>query len=425
MQEKAANGENENDEQIVMDLTGLLVYYEGETEDIYAIKGYDAICDTQVLYHKLEGTVYKQLEKININFKNKKTDEKENSKPITAKHFFKKYISKFVKKRCKFISDDPKILTIFQGYKYKKLDTIDYECLQKYLDLIKETIAAGDERIYECILNWIAWLIQNPGKKSRAAIVLQGRLGIGKNRFTDEIVELTSRYSCSNITNIDEFTGRFNSVVENKMFAVLNEMMNYNDSKKGVATVMKSIISDLTIRINEKNYPKRTAENVMNIISVTNADMPVQLDTDDRRHLVCACKTVHQVTEEHKEDADYFNELSQSYTQEFYENLMTFFLQRDISQFKPTLIPMTEAKKQLINVSRSPVDDDIMEHYEQFKQDIPIALVNQFKPSNWQLMTNKNAMVHKCEEQRIYINGIRTKIYVLNKDQQSYYDKKF
>ncbi|KAA6376855.1 MAG: hypothetical protein EZS28_027619, partial [Streblomastix strix] len=423
MQEKAANGEYENEEQIVMDLTRLLVYYEGETEDIYAIKGYDAICDTQVLYHKLEGTVYNQLEKININFKNKKTDEKDNSKPITVKHIFKKYASKFVKKGCKFISEDPKILTVFQGYKYKKLDTIDYECLQMYFDLIKETIAAGDERVYEYILNWMAWLIQNPGKKSRAAIVIQGRQGIGKNRFTDVIAELTSRYSCSNITNIDEFTGRFNSVVENKMFAVLNEMMNYNDSKKGVATVMKSIISDLTIRINEKNQPRRTAENVMNIIYVTNADMPVQLDTDDRRHLVCTCKTVHQVSEEHKEDVEYFNELSQSYTQEFYENLMTFLLERDISQFNPTLIPMTEAKKQLINVSRSPIDDVIMEHYEQFKQGIPIALVNQCKPQNWQLKTYKNAMIHKCTEQTPRINGLRTRVYKLNEDQLRYYDK--
>ncbi|KAA6369599.1 MAG: hypothetical protein EZS28_034874 [Streblomastix strix] len=119
MQEKAANGEYENEEQIVMDLTRLLVYYEGETEDIYVIKGYYSICDTQVLYHKLEGTVYKQLEKININFKNKKTDEKtddkKDSKQLTAKHIFKKYASKFAKKGYKFISEDPKILTVFQG----------------------------------------------------------------------------------------------------------------------------------------------------------------------------------------------------------------------------------------------------------------------------------------------------------------------
>jgi hypothetical protein len=28
-----------------------------------------------------------------------------------------------------------------------------------YLDLIKDTIAAGDEKVYEYILNWMAWVI--------------------------------------------------------------------------------------------------------------------------------------------------------------------------------------------------------------------------------------------------------------------------
>ncbi|KAA6388661.1 MAG: hypothetical protein EZS28_015813 [Streblomastix strix] len=411
IQKKAASGKYENEEQIVMDLTRIIAYQAVETEDVNMIKEFNAICGTLVMHHKLEGTIYKQLEKVNINFKKKKTDEKNDetkkstpAKQLTAKHMFKKYTSKFVKKERKFISDDPEIFSIFQGYKYKKLDTFDQEYLQIYLDLIKETIATGEE-------------------KSRAAIILQGRQGIGKNRFTDVIAELTSRYSCPNITNIDEFTGRFNSVVENKMFAVLNEMMNYNDSKKSVATVIKSIISDESIRINEKNQPRRTTENVMNIIYVSNAYSPVQLDTDDRRHLVRVCKTVHQVTEEHKEDVEYFTQLSQSYTQEFYENLMTFFLERDISQFNPTLIPMTEAKKQLISVSRSPIDDIIIEHYEQFKQGIPIALVNQCKPQNWKQITYKNAKQLKCTEQQPRINGKRTRVYVLNKDQQTYYDK--
>ncbi|KAA6353670.1 MAG: hypothetical protein EZS28_050803, partial [Streblomastix strix] len=99
MQEKAANGEYENEEQIVMDLTRLLVYYEGETEDIHGLKD----------------------------------------------------------------------MMLFVIYNF-----------QIYFDLIKETIAAIDERVYEYILNLIPWVIQNPGKKSRAAIVLQGRQGISK-----------------------------------------------------------------------------------------------------------------------------------------------------------------------------------------------------------------------------------------------------
>ncbi|KAA6343847.1 MAG: hypothetical protein EZS28_052278, partial [Streblomastix strix] len=173
IKKKAADGEYENDEQIVMDLTKIIAYYAGETEDVYMIKEFDAICGTLVIHHKLEGTIYKQLEKVNICFKNQKNEDKDNSKPLTAKHIFKKYASKFVMNGCKFISEDPEIFSIFQGYKYKRLDTFDYECLQMYIDLIKETIAAGDERVYQYILNWIAWMIQNPGKKSRAAIILQ------------------------------------------------------------------------------------------------------------------------------------------------------------------------------------------------------------------------------------------------------------
>ncbi|KAA6394770.1 MAG: hypothetical protein EZS28_009699, partial [Streblomastix strix] len=127
-------------------------------------------------------------------------------------------------------------------------------------------------------------MIQNPGKKFKAAIILQGRQGKGNNRFTDMIAELTNRYSCPNITNIDKFTGNFNSVVENKMLSVLNEMRNY-DIKKNVVTVKKSIISDQIIIINKKNQPRGKTESIMNIIYVSNADSLVQLDTDDRRHL--------------------------------------------------------------------------------------------------------------------------------------------
>jgi hypothetical protein len=42
-----------------MDLTKIIAYYAGETEDVYMIKEFDAICGTLVIHHKLEGTVYK------------------------------------------------------------------------------------------------------------------------------------------------------------------------------------------------------------------------------------------------------------------------------------------------------------------------------------------------------------------------------
>ncbi|KAA6380469.1 MAG: hypothetical protein EZS28_024002 [Streblomastix strix] len=138
----------------------------------------------------------------------------------------------------------------------------------------------------------------------RTAIILQGLQRIGKNRFTEAISEMFSLYCQPNISTIEEFTGTFNSVVENVMFAVLNEMRNFNESKKGTAQAMKTIITDKTIRINEKNYPRRRAENVINKIIVTINAYPIQLDNSDGRYLVIKCKAVH------RGDHEYFNKLS-------------------------------------------------------------------------------------------------------------------
>ncbi|KAA6390828.1 MAG: hypothetical protein EZS28_013636, partial [Streblomastix strix] len=270
--------------------------------------------------------------------------------------------------------------------------------------------------VFEYILNWIAFIAQNAGQKTRTAIILQGLQRIGKNRFTDAISEIFSRYSQPNISTIEEFTGTFNSVVENVMFAVLNEMMNYNETKKGTAQAMKTIITDKTIRINEKNQPRRIAENVINTIIVTNNDYPIQLDNSDGRYLLIKCKAVH------RGDHEYFNKLSKGMDKDFYDNLLTFFLTRDISKFDPTDIPMTDAKKQLLNVSRTPVDDIIIKNYKKFKDSILISEVSQMKLNNWNERSFKHSILQKCTEQRIYINKARTRIYKLLEENYSVYD---
>ncbi|KAA6365858.1 MAG: hypothetical protein EZS28_038615 [Streblomastix strix] len=48
---------------------------------------------------------------------------------------------------------------------------------------------------------------------------------------------------------------------------------------------LKSIITDNQIRINEKNQPRRTSENVMNLIMVTNNDFPIKIEANDRRYV--------------------------------------------------------------------------------------------------------------------------------------------
>ncbi|KAA6391207.1 MAG: hypothetical protein EZS28_013265 [Streblomastix strix] len=150
-----------------------------------------------------------------------------------------------------------------------------------YLDLIKEVIAASDDHTYEYILNWISFIIQHPGVKSRVAIVIRGVQGTGKNTFTDVLCDLMAGYSAKNITDIEEKTGNFNSVIENKSLIVLNELKNFTKQRALNSNALKYVITDDVQRINEKFVARRDSQNGANLIFISNNYCPVKIEATD------------------------------------------------------------------------------------------------------------------------------------------------
>ena len=134
------------------------------------------------------------------------------------------------------------------------------------------------------------------------------------------------------------------------MFIVLNELKNCGEDRMANFNALKSIITDPIIRINEKNQPRRTSENVGNFIFVSNNAYPVKIEEGDRRYVVLS------VNGKYKGDFDYWTKLCNGFTDEFYKSLTAYFLSYDLSNFNIRDIPVTEAKKDLIEASRSPLD---------------------------------------------------------------------
>ena len=64
---------------------------------------------------------------------------------------------------------------------------------------------------------------------------------------------------------------------------------NVGDDRLANFNTLKSILTDNSIRINEKNQPRRDAENVGNFVFVTNNAFPVKLEVGDRRYVVLRC----------------------------------------------------------------------------------------------------------------------------------------
>ena len=160
---------------------------------------------------------------------------------------------------------------------------------------------------------------------------------------------------------------------------------------------------------------RKTSENVANFIFCTNNAFPVKIEAGDRRYVVLSASGIH------KNDHEYWSQLYKSFTKEFYESLTAFFTERDITSFNPRIIPMTEAKEDLIEASRSPIDVWICEHYDELLNGIQCSDALVSKPSE---MKDKNFQLQikeKCERKKKGPKGNQKWYYILKDECKSLY----
>jgi hypothetical protein len=290
-----------------------------------------------------------------------------------------------------------------------------------FLAHVREQITGGDNKTYDYIIDWISFIIQNrglDGKKTKTAIILKGLPGCGKNApFTDIISELLKGYANSNVTDINEISGDFNTATENKLLVVANELKNVGEGRLANFDCLKSIIKDPNLNINQKFTPRRESQNVSNFIFVSNHAFPVKIEQGDRRYVVCSCSGKYSA--DTPENRQYWAEFFKARDDpEFYNNLMRFFLDRDISGFNPVNIPETQAKTDIMDASISPVDLFIKDNYKKFVdgwlvQEVLNARsytpqIKDLKPNNFSLQIKE-----RCNRDRKMIKGITYYYYRL------------
>ena len=315
-----------------------------------------------------------------------------------------------------------KIISFFHDYRYQKLPECNMSEIENYLKLIYEVISDSRNDVYEYILNWIANIAQNPGRRNMTSIVLKGAQGTGKNTFTDILAQLFVGYSNGNINKLKNVVGEYNSIIENKVLLVLNELRAAKDEYLQDMDKLKAIITDESLEIGEKYQVTRYSENVSNLIFISNHEKPLLIPKDDRRYLVLT------VNGKYKYDNQLLKDLH-NLPESFYDNLMTFLLNRDISSFDPTIIPETKAKKDLQRACRSDVDRFIMENYEKLLIGFPKRQFDEYfnsfnhyeqddnKKERFKLkledisIADSSGRLHRTKN--VFTNGKRVEVYKL------------
>jgi phage/plasmid-associated DNA primase len=205
--------------------------------------------------------------------------------------------------------------------------------------------------------------------------------GAGKNiHFTDVICYLLGEYANDNIGDPEDVTGKFNSLIEGKKLCVINEARD-NAFQDFNLDRLKNISTAHRININQKGIPQRNVQHMGNYWITTNHDFPVKLEPNDRRMVVIGVSNEYAeptpFDAKHDEKVlvrkDYFDALgAERLDPLFYPTLFTWFDTMDLAGFDPHVLPHTEAKLELAEQSKSPIERFLQDNAWKLKRWIPV-----------------------------------------------------
>jgi putative DNA primase/helicase len=243
----------------------------------------------------------------------------------------------------------PDAINIWDGLAVDPVDAGDKAC-EPMLKLLRHlcgrcdsSISSVDE-IMHWVLCWLALPFQRRGAKMATALVFHGPQGVGKNLFFDVVRKMYGRYGV--MVGQTEIEEKYNGWLSGKQFIIGNEVVSrqelYHNKNR-----LKWVIDAEEIPIRTMHTDTRWEQNWANLVFLSNEHKPLVLEHGDRRHLVVYTPTA--------EDSRLYD-LVRAFIEDdgpgkFLHYLLTYPVEDFHAHSKP---PMTEAKRELIDLSMSP-----------------------------------------------------------------------
>ena len=178
---------------------------------------------------------------------------------------------------------------------YPEPDTIRAsEAGELFLGHLSNLIAEEDHR--RTVLDFLAYMVQYPGRKIRWAILLQGAQGCGKTLLAEAMKAVLGRGHVIPIDN-DALRGTWNEWAYGCQLVTLEEIRVAGMNRHEVMNKLKPLISNDLICVNQRFRDSRTLENKVNYLLFTNHHDALALSDGDRRYFVLksALQTKDQV----------------------------------------------------------------------------------------------------------------------------------
>ena len=223
--------------------------------------------------------------------------------------------------------------------------------IKPFLWLQRRLIPNRTARRY--VLMWLAHLVQHPNKKMHVALAFWSlQQGVGKNLLFECITSIIGS-AHSGVIGQAELASSFNGWANRKVFAIGDEVSGTD--RRPDTDKLKGLVTGNTLYINEKYQPARALENLLNFVFLSNHNDALFLDDQDRRYFVWGIVAGKPPECKVKEFVQWRDNAGLA-------ALLHFLMQHDLSGFNPKApAPMTDAKQQMIQDSRSDLEDWVAE----------------------------------------------------------------
>lgn len=199
---------------------------------------------------------------------------------------------------------------------------------------IYRVLANGDPKSARYIIRWLAWAVQNPGKRAEAVLVFQGDEGAGKGTLAGVMLKIFGIYGLS-ISEGKHLVGSFGGHLQHCIFLFLDEA--FCAGNVAAEGRLKNLVTEKTITIEPKYFQPFQVANVLHIIMASNNDWVVPAGHGSRRY------AVYKVSNARVGDFAYFNELNAELDNGGREAMLWDLLRLELGSWHPKEIYETSA----------------------------------------------------------------------------------
>lgn len=160
------------------------------------------------------------------------------------------------------------------------------------------------------LLDALAWIVQNPGKRLNWAILIQGTEGDGKSFFSGLLSAVLGGDNVRNMapTALEE---KYTSWAEGCQVAFFEEVKLHGHNRFDVLNKVKPLITNVMISVRRMNVDTYEVVNMASYIFTTNFRNALPLDDNDTRYyiLFSAFQTKNALEEFKADNPDYYGKL--------------------------------------------------------------------------------------------------------------------